>query len=64
MLTYTDKSEDPELLEGSAWITVGNISVYIVKHQDEVVVELLKVGSECCSPISKASAPISKGLFT
>ena len=46
MLTPSETSEDFELKEGSAWITVGNISVYIRKSDEGVAVDLFPVGGE------------------
>jgi hypothetical protein len=46
MLTPSETSEDFELKEGSAWITVGNISVYIRKSDEGVAVDLFPVGDE------------------
>jgi len=35
-----------ELKEGSAWVTVGNISVYIRKNQSGVAVDLYSAADE------------------
>ena len=46
MLTPSETSEDYKLEEGSAWITVGNISVYIRKSDEGVSVDLFPLGDE------------------
>ena len=46
MLTPSETSEDFELKEGSAWVTVGNISVYIQKAAEGVSVDLFPLGDE------------------
>jgi len=46
MLVFNETSEDPVLEEGSAWITVGNISVYIRKNESGVAVDLYSAGDE------------------
>tara|TARA_B100000131_G_C17574164_1_gene392266 strand:- start:188 stop:379 length:192 start_codon:yes stop_codon:yes gene_type:complete len=45
MLKVIDR-EDYELVSDSAWITVGNISVYIKKTDEGVSVDLFPLGEE------------------
>jgi len=52
MLAFNEISEDPELKEGSCWITVGNISVYIKKGDDGVSVDLYPLGDEMASSLA------------
>ena len=46
MLTVSNDGFEGELKEGSAWITVGNISVYIRKNETGVAVDLFPLGDE------------------
>ena len=57
-LRQTEESTDYELNEDytSCWVTVGNISVYILRTGDGVSVDLLPRGKEDKSPISSAYA--------
>ena len=52
MLAFNETSEDPVLEEGSCWITVGNISVYIKKGDDGVSVDLYPLGDEMASSLA------------
>ena len=40
--------------EGRCWITVGNLSVHIVKTDEGVVVDIYPLNKEDCEPIATA----------
>jgi len=41
-----------ELKEGSAWVTVGNISVFIRKNESGVAVDLFPLGDEMAESLA------------
>ena len=57
-LRQTEESTDYELNEDytSCWVTVGNISVYILRTGDGVSVDLLPHGEEDKPPIASTYA--------
>jgi hypothetical protein len=60
MKLMLDEGQDYTLENGSCWITVGNISVFIVKDNDGVSVRLYPLGSELNDPMSEARATYSE----
>ena len=55
-----EEGVDYELTEGSAWITVGTISLYIKKTDEGVEVEMYPLYDEGDEPWSRLSFPLTR----
>ena len=58
---YSDYTLHPDAM--SAWITVDDISVYIVRTTEGVRVDLYEKGGENYEPIARSLAACSGGVY-
>lgn len=51
LIQSEDADTDYELKEGSCWITIGTLSVYIIKNRDHARVDIYPLNEEMEPPL-------------